>query len=152
VKFWSKFVAILVLLAASPGLMAEPPWFLVVHAPGPAWNATVEYSQQDGIDAHKQYLSTLAEQGSLAMAGGFSDQPGGLMLLKGVSMETAAEIVYGDPMVQSGVLTVELRAWQPELTTLTAARKRKPVPNIPKGATFKIGSPSPTAPINLEKN
>ncbi len=151
-KVWTKFAAMLIFLAASPGLMAESLWVVVGYAPGPAWNSALDFSKQDGVDARRQYLATLAEQGSLAMAGEFIDQPGGLLLLKQVSLETAREIVQGDPMVKTGVLAAELKTWNPDLTTMTTARKRKPVPTIPKGATFKIGAPSPEAPINMEKN
>ena len=150
-RIWARFVVLVIFVTVSSGLMAESSWVVVVHAPGSAWNSKLGYSEQNGIDAHRQYLALLAEQGSLAMAGEFTDQPGGLLLLKQVSLEAAREIVQADPLVQTGVLTAELKTWNPELTTMTTARKRKPVPTIPKGATFKIGSPSPEAPINMEK-
>lgn len=147
-----KILMMLAFLAVSSGLGAEPSWFLIIHTPGSAWDSTLEYNQQAGIAAHQDYLSTLAEQGSLAMAGGFADQSGGLLLLKQVSLESAKEIVQGDPMIRSGVLTAEIKAWQPEISTMTTPRKRKQTPSIPKGASFKIGSPNPQAPINLDKN
>lgn len=95
-------------------------------------------------------MSDLLEAGEMVMAGPFADNSGGMAILKIESMEAAMEIANRDPAVQSGVLNVEVKAWTTPLSTMSVVRKRKPLVSIPKDSPFKLKSPSPGAPINIE--
>jgi uncharacterized protein len=62
--------------------------------------------------AHRQYLTSVFEQGKLAISGPFSDDRGGLMVYEAASAEEVEAIIAEDPFARQGVfLSWELRPW-----------------------------------------
>ena len=72
--------------------------------------AIIEYGDdRDGLranhPAHRTYLRTFLENSHLRAAGPFADDAGELWVLDADSAEAAEEIVKGDPLVGTGVIT-----------------------------------------------
>ena len=61
---------------------------------------------------HKEYLIGLRDSGKLLLAGRFSDNSGGLIILRASSMEEAIEISKKDPYVSNRLQKSEIIAWQ----------------------------------------
>lgn len=87
--------------------------FIVVHSPGPAWNAGVPAFEQQGLQLHVAHYAQLLEQGKLVMGGPFLDaRSGGIMIAEpGVPEQELAAFAAEDPAVKSGLLTFEVRPW-----------------------------------------
>ena len=60
---------------------------------------------KDGHPAHRAYLRTFLDNGQLRAAGPFAEDAGALWVLDADDAEAAEEIVRGDPLVDSGVIT-----------------------------------------------
>ena len=62
--------------------------------------------------AHRQYLTSVFEQGKLVISGPFTDDGGGLMVYEAASAEEVEAIIAEDPFARQGVfLSWELRPW-----------------------------------------
>jgi uncharacterized protein YciI len=81
--------------------------------------AIIEYTQDKTKIAeirpvHRQYLSSLLEQGRLAAAGPFTDDSGALIVYEANSKEEAETILKGDPFHHNGIfLSYVIRPWNP---------------------------------------
>ena len=81
--------------------------------------AIIEYPQDRARIAalrpvHRQYLTTLREQGRLAVAGPFTDDSGALIVYEAATREEAEAILKGDPFSENGIfLSYQLRPWNP---------------------------------------
>jgi hypothetical protein len=63
---------------------------------------------------HRQYLSSLLEQGKLVVSGPFLDDYGALIVYEAASAEEAETILKGDPFHASGVFVRwTIRPWNP---------------------------------------
>jgi uncharacterized protein len=86
--------------------------------------AIIEYLQDSAKvseirPAHRQYLTSLIEQGKLVASGPFLDESGALIIYEAESIEAAEAILKGDPFYASGVfLTWKLRPWKPVLANV----------------------------------
>jgi len=91
----------------------KPPRYVVVHAPGPAWQAGVPAFEQHGLQAHVAHYAQLLAQGKLLMGGPFLDAAsGGIMIAQpGVSAQELRQFADADPAVLSGLLTADVRPW-----------------------------------------
>ncbi len=67
---------------------------------------------EDIIRAHVAHLKRLDAKGVLELCGPFSDNNGGMVILKACSSEDAIEIAESDPFVKEGYETHELRKWE----------------------------------------
>jgi uncharacterized protein YciI len=67
---------------------------------------------EDVVRAHVAHLKRLDAKGVLELCGPFSDDDGGMVILKGCSSEEAREIAISDPFVKEGYETFELRRWE----------------------------------------
>jgi uncharacterized protein YciI len=56
-------------------------------------------------------MAGLLEQGLIVMGGPYLDDSGGMMVSRASSLEEAERLAHEDPGVQSGLLTVEVKAW-----------------------------------------
>ena len=68
------------------------------------------------LDAHRQYLAGLKEQGKLIVSGPVVPRTGGVLLLRipdGIVHAELDRIRNGDPYVQAGVAQYELLPWEP---------------------------------------
>ena len=64
-------------------------------------------------EEHLKLAQRASENGSLVMAGAFTDEPGGAALIfKGESPEVAEKFAENDPYVKNGLITEwNVRAW-----------------------------------------
>lgn len=63
------------------------------------------------IDAHKEYLAQLKEDGSLVLAGPFTDSSGGAYVVEASNIESAKEIAFSDPIHLSGSSINSVYEW-----------------------------------------
>ena len=79
--------------------------------------ALIEYiADADKVNAlrpaHRQYLTSLLEQGKLALSGPLTDAPGALIVYEADSVATAEELLRGDPFHSGGVFVRwQIRPW-----------------------------------------
>lgn len=67
--------------------------------------------QQSVIDAHKAYLADLKADGTLELAGPFTDQSGGAYVISAQNLEAAQAIAFNDPIRTSGSSVVTVYEW-----------------------------------------
>jgi uncharacterized protein YciI len=84
--------------------------FLVIYKPGPAWLPGKPVTQQP-LREHGRYMLDLYSQGQLKIAGPFSDDSGGAVVLYAADQGDAKNIVIKDPAVVTGIFTYELHPW-----------------------------------------
>lgn len=87
--------------------------FVVLHRPGPRWQAGVPLFEQPGLAEHIGHYREWLAQGKL-MAGGpyLDDTAGGMMIPEpGVTEDDMRAFALRDPAVVSGLLTAEIRPW-----------------------------------------
>jgi uncharacterized protein YciI len=81
--------------------------------------AVIEYIQdKEKIEshrpAHRRYLTSLLQQGRLAISGPFTDGYGALIVYEADSAQEAEEILKGDPFHAQGIFVRwEVRPWNP---------------------------------------
>lgn len=68
-------------------------------------------------------MLALYQRGAMRMAGGFSDDSGGAVVLNVSDMESAKAIADADPAVTSGLFVYELRPWRLVAWDEVAARQ-----------------------------
>lgn len=93
--------------------MERPIHPVIVHRPGPAWDASKSMFEQAGLQGHLDHYRSLLAQGLMLAGGPFMDGSGGGMMigLPALSMQAATEHAMADPCVISGLLTAEVRPW-----------------------------------------
>lgn len=98
---------------------SQPPILYVVqHSPGPLWDHTRPFRDQDGVMKHVAYFGQLDDSGKIFLGGPFTDNTGGMVILKAVTAEEAAKIAQEDPTVQSGLLSAKVSPWMTVMGTL----------------------------------
>lgn len=100
---------------ASPGEAAEPDsvdrqTFLVIYRPGPAYDPSKSVREQ-ALGGHGKYLIELYKNGDMKLAGPFTDDWGGGVVLSVADMRAAESIAQNDPAVLSGVFVWEVHPW-----------------------------------------
>ena len=81
--------------------------------------AVIEYLQDKAKIAeirpvHRQYLTSLKEQGKLAVSGPFTDDYGALIVYEAETKEEAEKILQGDPFHAAGIFVQwTIRPWNP---------------------------------------
>ncbi|HEY4434460.1 MAG TPA: YciI family protein [Candidatus Cybelea sp.] len=73
--------------------------------------ATADIPPKDVIVRHAAHLRELDEAGKLVLAGPFSDDPHGLLVLKVADKAEADGILDVDPLITSGVRTYRVHTW-----------------------------------------
>jgi len=98
---------------------APPPrYFVVFHAPGPAWEPGVDFRDQPHVNAHVEYFAGQAGQGRIVLGGPFLDEEsGGMMILRAHSQEEAERIARDDPGARVGFVTARVRPWLAALSS-----------------------------------
>ena len=87
-------------------------FFAVLYSPGTKWEDGKTIFEQP-LDAHIAYVKSLNEDGTVLMAGPFSDDDAGLTILQAEGLEEARLIIAEDPDVRDDVLRAEVRCWRP---------------------------------------
>lgn len=87
--------------------------YVVIHHPGPRWQAGVPLFEQQGLQAHVEHYRQLLAQGKLALGGPFLDAAAGGMMIPTAGQDEAEIRAFAaaDPAVISGLLSFELRQW-----------------------------------------
>jgi uncharacterized protein YciI len=86
-------------------------YYVLFHSPGPQWDDDFSFREQPGIGAHVGYMAGLLERGLIVMGGPYLDDSGGMMVSRVSNLEEAESLAREDPSVQTGLLTVEVKAW-----------------------------------------
>jgi uncharacterized protein len=101
--------------AASPSLVAADTapkrYFVLTHAPGPAWDHAKGFRDQPGLEHHLGYMQGFFDQGKIVLGGPFLDNSGGMMIFDLATLDEAQAIASADPTVKSGLLTVTVKPW-----------------------------------------
>ena len=63
------------------------------------------------VEAHKDYVRKLNQQGHKAKTGYWGDFGGGMLLFEANSLAEAQKIVDQDPLIQNGCVIYELHEW-----------------------------------------
>lgn len=87
------------------------PLILVIYRHGPNWVAGRPMAEQ-GLKDHFDYMKGLYATGAMKLAGPFSDESGGAVLLTVTGEDEAKAIVAADPAIMSGKFVAELHAWR----------------------------------------
>ena len=96
---------------ANPQGAATKATYLVLYRPGPAW-LTGKSVMEQPLKEHGKYMLSLYTKGSMKLAGPFTDDAGGAVLLEVSNEAEAKAIVANDPAVKSGVFTYEMHPWK----------------------------------------
>jgi len=87
--------------------------YVVIHRPGPAWQAGKRIFDQEGVREHIAHYRQWLEAGKLELGGPYLDPMGGGMMIPaaGVPEEEVRQFANDDPAVKAGLLEVEVRPW-----------------------------------------
>ena len=70
---------------------------------------TGKHITEDLIRAHVEHLKGLDKKGKLVLCGPFSDNNGGMVIIKAESIDEAKTITESDPFIVEGVEKYEIR-------------------------------------------
>jgi uncharacterized protein YciI len=88
------------------GVRKTTPRVIVIFRAGPAWGSGPP-EDQDGWDAHAEWVDALIDAGTFVMGGPLSDYSGSVSLLEGLSAAEARELIATDPFVLNGVFVID---------------------------------------------
>lgn len=112
----------LVLTATAAAAQTANGLFVIIYRQGPAWDATLPMGKQPAMGRHGAYMRRLFDEGLSFAAGPTTDAPGGVVILRAASLETARTLLAEDPSIVSGMFVGEVHPWAP------AFRSDKPLP------------------------
>lgn len=142
------------LFGSCPPVTAEanpPVYFVSFFSPGPNWNDELSATEQPGIEQHHRYMNGLKEAGKMILGGHYLDDAGEMMIFQMKTITDALLAANDDPAVRSGLLLVEVKSWQVNLSSVRITRKRKSAEPLGRKQPFKIKSANQGAPINLQQ-
>ena len=84
--------------------------FVVSYGKGKAWIEGKSIFEQP-LDKHLAYMRDLNARGILVLGGPFTDDLGGLIVVRAQTQEDADAIWANDPAVQAGVMVAEAHPW-----------------------------------------
>jgi uncharacterized protein YciI len=68
--------------------------------------------QDSALDAHIAFLGSLRANGSIEMAGAFTDKTGGAYLLRAANLDEARSVAFSDPLHTTGASRVTVHEWK----------------------------------------
>lgn len=86
----------------------SPSTWLVIYSPGPSWTQGKPVGEQ-GLEGHFHWLLDLYANGTMKLAGPFTDDSGGMVVLEAADSATAHGLLAGDPAIEHGIMQYELR-------------------------------------------
>jgi len=86
-----------------------PLYYMMVFRPGPDWIKGKPYTQQ-ALLPHGRYLQSLYAQKKIVLAGPFTDDAGGFIILDCSSGAEAKAIADNEPATRSGIFISEIRS------------------------------------------
>ena len=90
----------------SENLTTDNSYYAVILEPIQSKTLTSE-----AIAQHAQHLRELDGEGKLVLAGPFTDNPSGLLVLRGKNKDEIKSIMEQDPLIQGGFRNFEVRTW-----------------------------------------
>ena len=105
---------------ATPGTSAPVPSastrdvrYVVMHTPGPRWEAGKGMFDQPGIRDHVEHYRKWLQAGKLDLGGPHLDARGGGMMIPvaGLALDEITKFAEEDPAVKSGLLVAVVRPW-----------------------------------------
>ncbi len=84
--------------------------FAIVYTPGSGWLTGRPIFEQP-LEQHWQYLHWLYQNGILIEGGPYTDDSGGIVLIRAGDLDEAWEVVEQDPAVASQIYTAEVHPW-----------------------------------------
>jgi uncharacterized protein YciI/uncharacterized protein YndB with AHSA1/START domain len=97
--------------AAHADASEQPLYYAVIVRRGPNWKPIAEWSEAE-FNGHRELMVQLNEAGRIVMAGPFTDNEGGLTILRADSIDHARATAANDPLVKSGVLALDVHPWR----------------------------------------
>ncbi len=88
------------------------PVYLLTYRQGPAWIAGQPMARQK-LGPHVRYIQGLLKDGTLVAAGRFTDENGGMAVIRAASRAEAQAVLAADPAVMSGIFVGTLTSWEP---------------------------------------
>ena len=89
--------------------------FVLFHSPGPAWDRAVGYMEQPGIQAHVDFMRSLAARGLMVLGGPFADEDVvgavGMVVITAADSAEAERLAHEDRSVEHGLIRVSVRPW-----------------------------------------
>lgn len=92
----------------SPDKYANRRFFVLMFTPGENWEHDKPMSQQK-LEDHRAYYQKLLEKKLVVIGGGFTEENGGLSILKVRDKMEADSLVQNDPAVLSGVFKAQVK-------------------------------------------
>ena len=89
--------------------MSEAKSFVIMLRPAPKYG---EPATDEKVGEHFAYLQSLQKEGTLIMAGRFSDVLVGLVIIQTETREKAETIMKNDPAVSAQIFHAELYEWR----------------------------------------
>jgi uncharacterized protein YciI len=86
--------------------------FVVIYAPGPAWQTGKQATEQPFFHEHVRYMQQVFAAKQLLMGGPFLDIESGLGILDVANEAQARDIVARDPAVLGRLFEPHLHPWQ----------------------------------------
>lgn len=84
--------------------------FVIQYTPGPTWDPEKPVFEQN-LRAHGGYMKQLYDAGQLTHGGPFTDNSGGLSIIRADDLEAAQAILAADPAIIDGVFVATLHPW-----------------------------------------
>jgi uncharacterized protein YciI len=97
--------------------------FVVRYTPGPAYDASKPILGQK-LGDHGTYMRERTQDGTIIAAGPTFDQPGGLVLVRTLTLADAQDFVRNDPAVAAGIFVGEITDWRPVFDAGSIFRSR----------------------------
>lgn len=95
---------------------------VVRYGRGPAWGPG-PLEEQPGWDDHYAFVAELGRAGTALIGGPLADGSGALLLLEGVDVDEATDLVDADPFVAGEVFVLdEVQAWDVAFDATRLAR------------------------------
>ena len=89
-----------------------PLYYVLQYSRGPAWDPTKPLLEQPLLEPHVGYMMGLMEKGVLLYGGPYTDDTGGMAVVRVANLDEARTIAENDPAVRSGLFVFVLKAWR----------------------------------------
>jgi uncharacterized protein YciI len=85
--------------------------FAICYSRGPSWVVGKSVFEQP-LAAHLAYMTALKTRGTLLLGGPYTDDHGGLIVVKVPGEQAARDLIAADPAVRAGVMTATAHPWK----------------------------------------
>jgi len=85
--------------------------YVIDYVPGPAWLKGKPICEQQ-LGPHRDYMMKLVDEGTMLMGGPFTDNSGGMTIVRVRDDEHLKAIIDDDPAIRDKVFIATAKAWQ----------------------------------------